>query len=360
MPKYKFTMIGKGKVVHAVRTKASDLKEGSTGSQCPTVRKAWVADNIKGKGISPEAALEIDDCSRCGTHAVASALIKGNETPEQRKAKAADKRDEVIERAKPKPTKAEAKKRAAKIGKGPRDKADKPAKEKKSKAGSMTKSGKRSTGSTSKDKADELAAFAKESGWKPTVVDDGQHVRCTAVRGDETINVWYIDGKYDPARPAEVVVGSWSGKLRGAHSARRQMAGEGRDRPHPEPGKGRSGPRKSKVEDDVPADESPEDAAKRLPFLHDDEAPAIIESILGKTIRWRNTVTKSIEEARVPSNVRSRAKAKNDAVKIQDHPTKSNRRILSFLEVIGSDDDGREMFGPERNVALSNIVRVVA
>jgi hypothetical protein len=347
MPKEKFITIGKGKVVHVVRTKAADIKAGVDGSQCPTVRKAWVAGTIKPsvKGVSPEAAMALDECSRCHTHDVAKAVALMNESPEEKRAKARDKRDEVLERAKGK-SKAKPKSKDKPV------KADKAPKE--PKAPSMTKSGPRSTGSGETDKAEQLVAFAKEHGWKATLEKDDQHWRVTAVRGAETINVWYIDGKYDIGRHAEVVVGNWSGKLRGAHQARRQMANEGRDRPHPEPGRGRSGPRKKSEDEAVPADESPEDARRRVPFAIDDDAPAIIDVIKGKTIKWRNGTTKQIEEAMLPDKANGK---KRPVIQITDHP-KGHTRILEFLSVEGMTEDG-PIYGPQRFVALDKIIRVI-
>lgn len=352
MPKEKFTIIGKGKVVHVVRTKAADLKAGVDGSQCPTVRKAWVAGNIKGKGLSPEAAMSLDECSRCHTHDVAKAVSLMNESPEEKRAKAAEKRDEVMARAKGAKPKPKPKDKPVKATKAKAEKAPKEPKE--PKAPSMTKSGPRSTGSGEMDKANQLVAFAKEHGWKTTLEKDGQHWRVTAVRGAETINVWYIDGKYDVARHAEVVVGNWSGKLRGAHQARRQMANEGRDRPHPEPGKGRSGPRKKTDDEPVPADESPEDARRRVPFSIDDDALTIIDAIKGKAIRWRNGTTKQIEEATLPDKANGK---KRPVIQIVDHP-KGHTRILEFLSVEGMTEDG-PIYGPQRFVALDKITRVI-
>jgi hypothetical protein len=346
MPKNKFMMIGKGKVVHVVTTKANDLKNAGKGSQCQAVRSGWTAGRIKGKGVSPEAALALDECKRCGSHVVATAEVKASETPEQKRARSKEARDEVLERAKG--------------GKKKSVKASKPSKSKgkvKDTKPSKTKAGVRSTasakdGDPAEAKAKMLHEHALASGWKSTVTKDKKtgHVVVTATRGAETIMAWYIDGKYDINRHAEVRVGDWVGKLRGAHAARRQMSLEGRDRPHPEPGKGRSGPRASKKDEVVPEDESPEDAAKRVPFLLDDDDIAIIDEIAGKTIRWRNGVSKKTEEAIVPS--------KSKRTRIDDHPKKPGRRILTFMEVVGNDS-GREQFGPERSVALDAIVRVV-
>lgn len=359
MPKHKFTTIGSGKVVHVITTKAADLKANSTtnGSQCPQVRKAWVSDKFaKVKGLSPEAAAALDPCSRCKTAEVANADIKANETPEERRAKADEKRDDALARAK-NLTKGEQRKKDKAQGKVGRPKAEKTDKPKKERKASMTKSGPRSIGGSGEDKAAQLAAFAVEHGWSSEVVKDGQHLRVTAVRNDETINVWYIDGKYDPARPAVVVAGDWHGKLRGAHSARRQMSGEGRDRPHPSPGKGRVKSKakgKGKTEDEViPENESPEDAKRRVPFAMDDDALVILDTIKGKMIKWRNGTSGAVEEAWLPSKIDGKKRA---TMSITEHP-KHGKRILNFITVLSVTEDG-PVYGPERSVYLEKIIRV--
>lgn len=352
-PKPKFMMIGKGKYVHTFYTEAYDRKH----SQCTQARKAIVAGkvNYKSKGISPEAALTLDGCEACATHSVAEAQID----PEVKREAARDRRDEVLARARG----TKAKKKPKKIDVA----GTKTAKAKERKT-SMTKSGPRSTasradGDPTYTKAKMLADFATEHGWEAVIEkdDDTGHTYVRATRGDEVITAWYIDGKYDINRHAETRVGSWTGKLRGAHACRRQMAGEGRDRIHPEPGKGRTGPRKKTEADEVPEDESPEDAAKRLPFSADDPDVFIIDAIKGKTIRWRNGVSNSIEEAWLPSKAEAastkKGKPGRSLIEITAHP-KTGRRMVSFLTVASVNDHG-EVYGPERIVNLDKIVRVV-
>lgn len=342
-PKPKFTTLGKSKFVHVVRTKAWDLKH----SECQQVRKYTVAGKIDYKhSLSPEAALALDSCTHCGTSMVADSLIPDD----VKKAEKRDKRDDVMKRAKESTqTKAQAKK-AAKVKAEPKVKADKPTK--------PTKSGPRSVGGDDQSKAGMLADFAKEHGWDAAVNDADPGLVVTAVRGAETVQCYFIDGKYDTSRHASVSVGDWTGKLRGVHGCRKQMSGEGRDRPHPEPGKGRSGPRarKGKEEDDVESkpDESPEDALRRVPFTVEDPDVEIIAAIKGKTIRWRNGVSKVIEEATVPSKVDGR---KRPIIEIKAHP-KSGRRMVDFLSVVGMGEHG-ETYGPERTVYLDKIVRVI-
>ena len=350
--KYKFIVLGKSKFVHAVRTKAQDLKQGGTGSQCQTVRKYWVADKIdtKHKGMSPEAASALDPCPNCDTAGVLASLV----TPEQKRAKAKEKADDLIDRIrdenKPKGKKGKPKKSPT----GP-DRSTR-----RSGGGSKRlKVSSGTTGDSTREKAEALAAFGKEHGWGTDVIDANPGLMVRAVKGGEDIKCYFIDGKYDAGRPASVSVGSWTGKLRGVHGCRKQMAGEGRDRPHAEPGKGRSAPRK-KVKQDDAHEESPEDAKAKVPFdVESDDDPTVMAALLGKQIRWRNGVSGSIDEALLPGKAKGK---KRDVVTITTHP-KTGRRMVTFLTVLsaGKDDEGeyREQYGPERSVYLDKITKVV-
>jgi hypothetical protein len=356
--KTRFMFIGKGKVVHVVNTKAIDLKRGTNGgSQCMSVRKAQVAGNIKprnkDKGLSPEAALALDGCSSCYTHEMARTLL-----PDTTKADRRAARDEVLDRAKP------SKKVKGKVkGKDSSPKDEKSPK----RAPTKTKAGTRSVGGSSKDKAEDLAVFMREHGWKvkvdtPTKQPDGSTLvnpnRATveAKQAGAVILCHFIDGKYDVENQASITVGSWTGTLRGAHSVRRQADSslDDRDRPHPKPGVGRSGPRRKAAEDEVPEDESPEDARRRVPFLLDDDDAVVLDAVMGKVIRWRNGVSKSVDEALVPAEVGTN---KRPNVSVLTHP-KTGRRILDFFEVAEIGERG-PVFGPERVVALDKILRVV-
>jgi hypothetical protein len=351
-PTRKFMLIGKaGKVVHVVTTKANDLKQGGRGSECQQVRKAWVAGKIdpKHKGMSPDAALALDCCTRCETAGVAKSMIKPD------KAERAAKRDEVLERAKGKPAK---KSKPAKMAKGKESKADKPKAERKEPKPTKAKSGFRSVGSSSDAKAEALRAFCADNGWAATLGKDDTtgHVVVIAHQGTTIINAFFIDGKYDVARHAFISVGSWKGTLRGAHAVRRQVDSslDDRDRPHPKPGVGRSAPRAKAKDEVVPEDESPEDAAKRVPFLMDDDDDTVLAALLGKTIRWRNGVSGNVEEARIPVKANGGKRAK---VTLSVHP-KSGKRILDFISVDSIGEHG-EVYGPERAVRLDRIIRVV-
>lgn len=336
-PNARFMVLGKSKYVHVVRTKAWDVKN----SGCQQVRKYQVAGNVPKKGLSPEAASALDPCPQCDAKREIN-LAMPREVKEQAKK---DKRDDVMQRAKDSTkTKGQLRKEG---------KAKKVAKDKPAKAPKATKSGPRSTGGEA-DKAKALAQFAEDHKWTVGVIDGKPGVLVTAKRGDEVIKCFFVDGKYDTVRFATLNVGTWSGKLRGVHSCRRQIAGEGRDRPYPNPGQGRSGPRASrKDEPDAPEDESPEDAKRRVPFMLDDDPVAIIDAIKGMTIKWRNSTSGTVESAWLPAEANGK---KTPKIAIEDHP-KSGRRFVTFMTVMSITEHG-EQYGPTRSVFLDKIVRV--
>lgn len=367
MPKeakrYKFTVIGKGKYVHAVLTKAHDLKK----SECQALRKAVVADRIdyrKGKFLSPEAASALPMCTDCHVPELVAAYV---DTPTKKREQRKQTSKETLERIaagsqdKPKRKKTGAdygamldNKTLSKKEKDRRQsiKDGKPVKV------SPTKSGPRSIASgkdksASMNKAEQLAEFGKQHGWRSTFdTDEDGRVTVIAVKDDMTIRAPFIDGKFDEVRWGSIEVGSWSGRLRAAHYTRRQMSMD--NPPYPRPGEGRSGPRTSrKAEDDPPADESPEDARKRVPFSMDDDDLVILHALQGTTIRWRNKIGNTVEEAKLPAEP---GKGKRPAIAIKHHP-KSNKPMVTFFEVVEDGSEG-EVFGPERTVALDRILRV--
>lgn len=341
-PKPKFMFIGKGKFVHLFRTKAWDLKH----SECQQVRRATVAGkvNYKHKGLSPEAVLALDWCDACNVLLVAKDLIKQAETPEDRKSRSHDKRDEVLSRAAGKP-KAKAKQKAE-----PKVVVDKPTKPK---APSMTKAGVRSVasakdGDPSRTKAQLLADHGEQHGWAVTIEQDEHGWNVIAKRGEETIWAPFVDGKFDESRYGTLTVGTWTGKLRAAHACRRQMSCEGRDRPFPEPGKGRTGTRKPKDEDAAVEDESPEDAARRVPFSLDDDDIIILDAIKDRVIKWRNSKTGVVHEAWVPPKSKYTQFSSNG----------DGRRYITFNAVDTVTEHGYQ-YGQTYNVYLDKIIRVM-
>lgn len=365
VPTPKFTVIGKGKFVHVIHTEKYDREK----SGCQQVRKALVAGkiNYKSKGLSPEAALALEPCTNCGTSEVAKRMLPA----ESKRENAKDKRDDVLRRAKGESLSDRARKNRVTIAaetttKAKRDKPAKEAKPKPERKAAKTKAGTRSTGSGIEDKAlgkaQELVTFAEANGWSAEIVkdDDTGHWCVVATKDEKTINAWYIDGKYDINRHAEIVVGTWSGKLRGAHAARRQMDAslDDRDRPHPVPGRGRAVVKRSKAvattgEADEAKDESDDDMRKRVPFSLDDEDIVIIDALKGRKIFWRNTTSGALDDAMIPSSV---GNGKRPFLSITTHP-KTGARMLDFLEVV-DEAGGREVVGPERVVRLDKIIRV--
>lgn len=341
-PKPRFVVLGK-KYVHVVHDEAYDLKN----TKCQTVKKAAGAGKIPAGSLSAEAALALDGCPKCATAIVAERQLPASSKREDAK----EKRDDVLKRAK-----GESLSDRAKKGRKVVDKKSPSA------PAARTKSGTRSTVSGTDDpakaKAQLLVDFAVVNGWEASLGKDNDtgHWVVHTFRGNLKITAWYIDGKYDINRHAVLESGNWKGTLRGAHAARRQMDAslDDRDRPHPQPGRGRSGPRK-KVEDELPPDdESPEDAARRVPFLIDDDEATILDAIQGKVIKWRNGVNNSIQQAWLPAGP---GNGKRPRIAIVDHP-KNGRRMVEFFEVAALGEHG-EVYGPERSVRLDRIVRVV-
>jgi hypothetical protein len=222
-----------------------------------------------------------------------------------------------------------------------------------------TKSGPRSIASgkdksASQNKAEQLAEFGKEHGWSSTLEgpDKDGRVTVVAVKDGMTIRAPFIDGKFDEVVWGSISMGSWSGRLRAAHYTRRQMSGN--NPPYPRPGEGRSGPRVSKRHEPDPVDESPEDARRRVPFSLDDDDATLLDSLKGMRIRWRNSVSKQVEEAQIPAEV---GKGKRPKVSIKHHP-QSGKPMVDFFEVAEVGEVG-EVYGPERTVALDRILRVI-
>jgi hypothetical protein len=343
-PKPKFTILGKSQYVHVTRTKAWDLKN----SQCQQVRKYQVADNVPKKGMSPEAASALEPCLRCDTSAVIKEVMPVTEA--DRKAK----KDELLDKFRPVDHKKRGRNNTRELKAKTRksEQGDKAPKEPRAPKATMV--GVRSTGSGERDKAEALLAFAEQSGWGGYIQDGDPGLLVVLKNGEEVIHCWFVDGKYDEARPAQLHVGSWTGKLRGVHMCRRQMAGEGRARPYPNPGQGRSGPRR-KDEDDLPQDkESPVDARRRVPFSVDDDDLVIIDAIKGKTIKWRNMMSNTIDSAWLPAEAKGK---KTDKIFIREHP-KTKERMVTFLQVMAIGEHG-EVYGPTRTVLLNKINRVI-
>lgn len=368
-PKAKFIPTKSGKV-HVFRSAKWDAEN----SKCAVVKRSL--DEWAGKkGISPEAALDLDPCEKCATSVVAKRVIEAAKTPDQKRAESRDRSAATVRKATE--TDAQRKRREGKEAKAAIAKAKT---EKKvadrgeavgarsrlveSRKTTMTKSGPRSVasakdGDPGKQKAMMLIEFGNEHGWASALEEDGKTGWVVESVKDvdgvnEVIHTWYVDGKYDINHHAEISVGSWVGKLRGAHGVRRQMAGVGRDRPFPNPGSGRSSGGKSdraslKEESVEEPDIEKEHAGLPFDIWESDEA-LILDSVRGKTLRWRNSLNQQLMEATVPTN--------SKYTKVTVHP-KREARILEFIEVVDFDiAHGGEVLGGIRSVALDRLVRV--
>lgn len=372
--KVKFLATKTGKV-HVVTTKARDAKE----SACSVVKQGHTKGQWKGKrSLSPDAALALDDCIKCHSHNVAHREKHAQKPPAQKRAEATAKRDESMAKASGKQTWY-----AAASGRGwttnpefalkddegnpvqsmlsrtkpkqkvrPITKVKKPGTRKQRRSGSsLTARTSQGTAEGSEAKAKELAAFGDQAGWSCDINHLGTtEYEVVAKRGDEIIHCYFVDGKYNRDRFSTVSVGTWSGRLRGVHGVRKQMANEGRDRPFPRPGQGRSALAKARRDDaDDPDAERENEEADHLPFTHDAPDVEIIDAIAGRVIRWRNVTSGKTEHAEVPS--------KKARIMIADHP-KRDTRIVSFNQVV-YDDNKRAGYGSERIVALDRMLRVL-
>jgi len=302
------------------------------GVECPVVKTAARKGTWKGRrGISAEAALALDPCDKCQTHERARAIL-GHD------------RDAAADQAAATRDKIAGKKRKSDLASGRRGR-------KSTGGGSKRKVSKAERGS----KAQALKDYAEEHDWSVTIEElDGTEIKLEAIKGDLTIECYFIDGNYNRDRFSYVIKGSWKGRLRGVHGCRKQMAGE--NPPHPEPGKGKSA-RSPKArtsldtESDVDDDDDDDDDSRGVPWLKDDEEAVIIEAVRGHVIYWRNakwSASGKLLSAEVPPN--------GKRTRVYEHP-RNGRRILQFDEVV-YDDNRRAELGGQRDVALERIVRI--
>ena len=307
------------KVRFLAKTANGAVHAVGAGAECPIVKKGAREGTWKGmRSIPPAKVLDRKDCQRCDTHARAEAALNGTTYGAKRE---------------PEPTKTV--KKTAKSA------------PKKTTEVRMTQAGPRSVGGDSEDKAKQLLEFAKEHGWKGKVNLTGTNQASIRVtKGNETIVVNFIDGKYDVSNQATIVVGDWTGVLRGAHRARKQMSLEGKDRPYPTPGKGG---RKRSPKADADSGEESDDIERVVPWSADSKDEDIIEAIKGKVIEWRNRTSGAIDRAEVAD--------KGGNVKIEPHPREPLARMVSFAQVL-YDDKGRAELGGERVVRIDRIINV--
>lgn len=312
----KFMKRGAG-AVHIITTKREDLKT----SKCPQVKKGHEDSVWKGKGISPEAALALKGCSKCNTHDMAEVERRARMTPAEKRAesraKAAETRDH-LSKSKPKQK----------------------AKGRRKPAGQRV-----DVNEKMKANCDEHAEFAKKHGWKPKVINsDTNEWRVEAKRDGELLRIIWRDGRTIHSRVT--LESGVEVRLRNSANWRKHASGESKIAKDYVPRQvGKKAAKREVIDDDVAA-------VNKLPFDPvDDDDDTIIESLVGKRITWRNSVTKSLMNAKVPTRSRN--------VRITVHP-KSERRIVSFYESQGFHKDHGEMLGGERSVYLDKILKVRA
>lgn len=322
-PNIKF--IGRrGGAVHVVTTKREDLKH----SKCPAVKKGHEEGTWPRKSLSPEAALALKGCARCNTHEVAEAERKARMTPAQKRAESRQRANETRSKmAKPDKRKKQPKEPGApKQRRGP-------------KGGDPT--------ARMKANVEEHATLAEQHGWTAKAWESGTNEwTCEATKTGETLKLIYRDGRTVWARV--VLANGVEVRLRNSSNWRKHAMGESKIKAGYKP---RSNGGKKAARTEQPDDH---DARKHLTFdpVEDDD-DTIIESLVGHTITWRNSVSNTLDSAEVPSRSRN--------VRVTIHP-KSGRRIVSFHEsqglIKGKDDQVREALGGERSVYIDKILRV--
>lgn len=298
--------------VHVVQTKTKDVKE----SKCPVVKKghdegAWG----RKKGVSPDAALSMDECSRCATHTVAKMTMESSKTPEQKKAERKEQTKDTIR----------------KLGKATKEKASKEPKR---------RGPKQSKPETMKEKAEEHAKFAEQNGWRANAGQTATNEwTVTATKGKETLKIIWQDGRTIWSRV--VLANGVEVKLRNSANWRKHAAGQSKIKSDYQPRErgGKKALKQQVIDDDAP---------RKLPFNIDDDDDDIIKALGGRQITWRLSLSRALDSASVPRRSRN--------VRITQHP-KSGRKMISFHEFHGDGEHG-ELLGPERTVYLDKILKV--
>lgn len=322
----RFMTTGTGKV-HVVQGKTKDVKY----SKCPIVKKGHTEGRWgRKKGVSPDAALAMDECSRCGAHSVARMEIEANKTPAQKRAEAKRRSQETQEKLA-----AAGRKKSRSKSKG-----EQPARR-------GPKSG--DAKAQMQAKAEEHKEFAEKHGWQAKAWESGTNEwTCEATKQGQTLKLIYRDGRTVWSRV--ILKSGVEVRLRNSSNWRKHACGEGKVMPDYKPRErantGKAALKRAVIDDNAPRD---------LPFdLELDDNDTIIEALAGKWITWRMTLVNKLDEARVP--IRSRN------VRIAEHP-KTGRRMISFHEfhgVSGEGEDKSEVLGGERTVYLDKILKVRA
>lgn len=306
--------------VHVVTTPGNDKKH----SKCRIVKfnhDMPVASGGWGRrpGISPDAALEMDECKLCGTHAVAEAERKARMTPAQKRAEAKLRAQDTQEKMRPKPLK------------GKKHKTDKPAARRGPRGGDVN--------DRMKALVEEHAEYATKLGWASKAWNSGANEwTAEASKDGDTLKLIYRDGRKVWARV--VLSNGVEVRLRSTGNWKLFAAGQYKvNRDHQPRQTGKKAAKSEVIKDDV---------RSKLPFnLETDDEDTIIESLVGKRITWRNSISDTLDTAKVPTRARN--------CRIRLHP-KSERLMISFFESQGMSEHG-EMLGGERTVYLDKILK---
>lgn len=285
--------------IRFMTTKSGTVHVVGGDGNCSVVTKAMSSGQWKGKrSLKPEQVKEFTDCKTCGSHKLARQQAKQQGKP-------VDKQ--------------QGKRR------GP----------------------KRNDPNRGETLAKEHAAFAKKHGWGATSKQTAT-TEWTAYANDkhtkQQARIIYLDGRCVLARV--VLEDGREVRLYNSKNWKRQIELAPDKRPgrdgHGTTVRGTSVKSKKAVKNGKVKDV---DLAKLLPFdpaKASDEA--VLESVVGKSVVWRNGMSGGVESAVVP--VRSRNS------RITTHP-KSGRRMLSFYE-----QAGRHLAG-ERTVYVDKILKVI-
>jgi hypothetical protein len=299
-----------------MKTKAGTAHiAGLPDSLCPVVRRAARTGEWKGiRSLKPEQVLELKDCSKCQSHKAAKSELKPKPKPPKRAA--FNSKQAVAERLRRQPV--------------PGDKGE--------------------------IAANEHAKLATEHGWHVEVMPGRDEWVVVATKGDEMVQVAWVNGKVDYPRVIAVFP-SYTFWLKNTTQWRRQVSLPEGERPAPrEPKRSRKPRTESKTEPRVingtSVEEDPQKLFKTtsLPFASDDEDFVIIDALKGHELFWRNNMAAKVNRATVPMNTR--------LIRVAVSP-KSGRRFVSFPEAHGYDSvAAREVLGAERSVAIEDMIKV--
>jgi hypothetical protein len=208
----------------------------------------------------------------------------------------------------------------------------------------------------------EHAALAREHGWDASVTNPNPtEWVVVAKKGDESVQAAWVGGKVDYPRIVAFFPTHqfW---LKNTTQWRRQVSLSDSERPASREPKGRppkvpapkrimaldSGEPAGAAIASVPEEDGVKFSMTSLPFGRDETDTVIIDALKGRKLYWRNNFAGKVNSAEVPSSARS--------IRISEHPT-NGRRIVSFPEVADSSKGG-EVLGCERSVAIDQMIKV--